>query len=275
MHTNEREIIIEHALDLEDKKNLEMILDIIATKPKLKQIIKISLEKSGKSDFVDDIQSWYSLDPGLRKSIIKTVVENSSDRTFEQNDSENVIIEHALENEKNLEIALDIIFAYTDLRQRITNNFREKLQVFLKNKKKLTESQFKWQFEWEGDFQEVLGVTSKAEDLPEVRIWINPNSETDRFIGIHVESLKPSLPAWNPLKSKLEAKLKKGSNRKNPYWIWKTPNWKYKDWTDKDNLIKMHTEEAVKDVGNYFLEIVIEAEPLINEWWVKENAHNG
>lgn len=234
---SKRDIILEHALK---NDNLKIVLDIVFVGSELE----------------------------IRRQIAKPFQMEISER--------DIMLNHILENEKNLEIALDIISADSDLRQRITNNFREKLQVFLKNKKELTESQFKWQFEWEGDFQEVLGVRSKAEDLPEVRIWIT-GPKTDRlFIGIYVESLEPLSKKWYLLKSKLEDKLEQGGDRKNQHWIWKTRDWEYTDWTDKDTLIKMHIETdcVVEEIGEYFLEIVIKAESVIDEW-VKENAHNG
>ena len=64
-----------------------------------------------------------------------------------------------------------------------------------------------------------------------------------------------------------------GTSIEHPFW-WKIPNQEYKNWKDPDTLIKMHTGEAVEDIGNYLLKIVEVAEPVIDEW-VKENPHNG
>ena len=268
MQTNEREIIIEHALDLEDKENLEIVLDI--TSPHTDLVNRIAALLKDQNDFVEvNILHWHSLAPWLRKEIIETVVTNSSDGTFEQNDNANkgeIIIEHALKNEENLEMTLDIIFAGYELRGRIIDDFLEKLQVFIKKELDMS----RW------DFQEYWDVTSKS--LPKVKIGIcrNPHRDNKQFIGIHVGSLKPLSPKWYRLKSKLEAKLKEGYDRKNQHWIWKTRDWEYKDWTDKDTLIKMHTETncVVKEIGEYFLKICGEAELVIDKW-VKENAHNG
>ena len=269
MQTNEREIIIDHALENEEnEENVAIVLDITSTHTDMVKRIETLLKDH--EDFVDvNIWHWHSLSPGLRKSIIKTVVENSSDITFEQNDNANkgkIIIEHALKNEENLEMTLDIIFAGYELRQRIINNFWGKLQDFIKQDFK------KKGLDMQGDFQGYWG-TSKSEDLPQITIYIQHRSEKNKFIGIHVDSDSfNNSPTRNFLKSKLDDEWGKGDD--HGYWIWKTSNWKYKNWQDPDTLIKMHTGEAVEDIGNDLLKIVEVAEPVIDEW-VKENPLNG
>ena len=60
-------------------------------------------------------------------------------------------------------------------------------------------------------------------------------------------------------------------------WIWyqylKSANWNYADWTNKDTLIKMHTEtdRVVEDIGNRLIEIIEVAKPEI-EKWVQRNS---
>ena len=110
-----------------------------------------------------------------------------------QTNEREIIIEHALEDDKNLEIALDIISMTQEIRERITNNVFEKLQVFLKKKKELTESQFEW------DFEALGGVTSKSEDLPKVGIHI-AGTEKDKFIGIFSKSFHSTRQNLNRFK---------------------------------------------------------------------------
>ena len=198
----------------------------------------------------------------IREEIAKPLQMEISER--------DIMLNHILENEKNLEIAQDIMSMAQQIRDLIINNFWDELNVFIKAR--LDRSQW--------DFQELWDVTSKSLPLKKVSIGLagTIGRVNEQFIGIHVkdESLEPSSPTWNLLKSKLEEKLKEGYDRKNEHWIWKTPDWEYKDWTDKDTLIKMHTktDRVVTDIGKYLLKIIEVAEPVIDEW-AKENPHNG
>ena len=82
----------------------------------------------------------------------------------------------------------------------------------------------------------------------------------------------------NHLRSRLDEECGSGRSWEDEteIWIWyqylKSPNWNYTDWTNKDTLIKMHTEtdRVVKDIGNHLLRIIEVAKPEI-EKWVQQN----
>ena len=276
MQTNEREIIIEHAL--ENEKSLEIMLDIIATDPKLQQIINTSLEKSGKFDFKEiNMRSWYSLDPRLRKSITETVVKNSSDIMSKDNNSgnERIIIEHALKNKKNLEMTLDIISAENELSERIIKPVLEKLKDFICKGficKKLDMSQW--------DLKKKLGYTSRGNISLSFGVS-NQNGPISillqsygKYLYIGVFSSPNIWSSMNHLSCKLNKKLGKGES--SEWWIWYQPlecsKRNYTEWRNKDTLIKMHTDPdcVVEDIGNHLLRIIEVAKPEIEEW-VKQN----
>ena len=283
MQTNEREIIIEHALGLEDKENLEIMLDIIATEPKLQEIINTSLKKSGKFDFKEiDIQSWYSLAPGLRKSIIETVVENSSDIMRKDNDigSKRRIIEHALENEKNLAMTLDIIFSGPELSQRIAMKFLKELEGFVR--KELEESR-QWDDFKLGDnpyksHRPIIFSVSKKKWGEQYRVGIQSG-----YSGRGVEIGAVFSDNHSLLRDELDEKLeiKREPNSLPGGWIKRLyssdpDNWNYENWCDTDTLVKMSTETGcvVKNVGEHLIKILKGSEPVIDKW-IEENPLDG
>ena len=280
MQTNEREIIIEHAL--ENKENVAIVLDITSAATDLVNRIETLLEKH--EDLVDvNIWHWNSLGSVLRKKIIKTSVTNFSDRTFEQNDNANkgeIIIEHALENKKNLEMTLDIIFAGYELRQRIVKTFLEELKGFIY--KKLNMSQWDWETElcdnpYGGNRYRIFGVYSKFGVLNEsvfISLSGNPTGN-NLYIGVFTNDTL-FYKSMNHLKSRLDNEFGPGKSEAS-WWFWyqslESPNcWDYTDWTNKDILIKMHTDRkrVVKDIGNRLLRIIEVAKPEIKKW-VQQN----
>lgn len=285
MQTNEREIIIEHALEDKENVNVAIVLDITSVATDLVNRIETLLEKHG--DFVDvNIWHWNSLGSVLRKKIIKTSVTNSSDGTFEQNDNTNkgeIIIEHALKNKKNLEMTLDIIFAGYELRQRIVKTFLKELKGFIC--KKLDMSQWGWKTElcdkpYGGNKYRIFGVASKFGVLDKsVFISLSGNPTGNNiYIGVFTNN-ELFYKSMNRLKSRLDNEFGPVKSEAS-WWFWyqslESPNcWDYTDWTNKDTLIKMHTERCrvVKDVGNHLLRIINVAKPEI-EKWVQKNEQN-
>ncbi len=282
MQTNEREIIIEHALEDKENVNVAIVLDITSAATDLVNRIETLLEKHG--DFGDvNIWHWNSLGSVLRKKIIKTSVTNSSDGTFEQNDNANkgeIIIEHALKNKKNLEMTLDIIFAGYELRQRIVKTFLTELKGFIC--KKLDMSQWDWETglcdkPFEGNNYHSFGVYIKFEEEPVViSLSGNPTGNNlEIYIAVHTDN-KRFHDSMDCLRSMLNEAFP-GTRKSDKRWFWWSPSLKkysnYADWYNKDTLIKMHieTDAVVQDIGKHLLEIIRVAKPEI-EKWVKKNS---
>ena len=304
--SGESEIIIKHALENKEKENVAIVLDIIHTD----MVKRIETLLKDHEDFADvNIGQWYSLAPGLRKSIIETVVKNSSDIMRKDNDSgsERIIIEHALENEKNLAMVLDIIFAGPELRQRIIKPFLKQLQCFIE--KELDMSQ--WDFEWGDKFKDDPSIIFKDPYRNEDSIIFRVSKETWRekggpqySVGIRSrhEGKAVEIGAFfnvdnrnvdnRSLRDELDEKLEinREPNNLPDGWIkrlyssdpngWNYKNdpdsWNYANWRDTDTLVKMSTEtdRVVNVVGEHLIDILKGAEPVIDEW-VKENPLNG
>ena len=272
MQTDERELMVKHAL--ENKENVTIVLDITSAATDLVDRIKSLLQDH--DDFVDvNIWHWHSLDSVRRKEIIKILMTNSSDRTFEQNDNANkgeIIIDHALENEKNLEMTMDIIFAGYELRLRIVKTFLKRLEAFIRLNKP------KWIFEEIDDpFRQgprTIFIFSKKAWQGQYGIGLRSRYGTG-LVAIGVHKAGENTPSIEDLKSELDEKFEIGTSDSD--WVWLPEdylsNWEYKEWKT-DVHIKMYNKKAVEDIGNYLLEIVKVAEPVIDKW-IEENPLNG
>ena len=269
MQTNEREIIIDHAL--ENVENVAIVLDITSAATDLVKRINETLMKDHDDFGGVNIWHWHSLEPGRRKEIIKTLMTNSSDRTFEQNDNANkgeIIIDHALENEKNLEMTMDIIFAGYELRLRIVKTFLKKLEAFICLNKP------KWIFEERDDpFRQgprTIFVFSKKAWQGQYGIGLRSRYGTG-LVAIGVHKAGENTPSIEDLKSELDEKFEIGTSDSDWVWLPKddSSSWDYKEWKT-DVHIKMYNKKAVEDIGNYLLEIVKVAEPVIDKW-LEEN----
>ncbi len=188
-----------------------------------------------------------------------------------------IIMKHVFKDNENLEMALDIISMSQEIRERIIKTFLEKLKGFIY--KKLDMSQWKWETGLcdnpYGKNYISLGVSSKFDVLPEpVYIVLQKQSKDLSNLIIKVITDSESNALMRYLSCKLGEELEKDTRSEE--WIWcqsrKSSNWDYADWTNKDTLIKMHTERCrvVKDIGNHLLRIIKVSKPVIEEW-VEQN----
>ena len=188
-----------------------------------------------------------------------------------------IIMKHVFKDNENLEMALDIISMSQEIRERIIKTFLEKLKGFIY--KKLDMSQWKWETGLcdnpYGKNYISLGVSSKFDVLPEpVYIVLQKQSKDLSNLIIEVITDSESNALMRYLSCKLGEELEKDTRSEE--WIWcqsrKSSNWDYADWTNKDTLIKMHTERCrvVKDIGNHLLRIIKVSKPVIEEW-VEQN----
>ena len=189
-----------------------------------------------------------------------------------------IIMEHVFkndENNENLKVALDIISRTHEIRERIIKPFLKELQVFICKKLDMSQldmSQWDWKTELNytsyGNISLSFGVSNQNKP---VSILLQSYGKVI-YIGVF-SSPNPNIwSSMNHLSCKLNKKL--GKVESSEWWIWyqhlRSPK-DYTDWTKKDTLIKMHTKEAVKDVGNRFHEIIKVAKPEIEEW-VQQNS---
>ena len=190
-----------------------------------------------------------------------------------------IIIDHVLKNKENLGMALDIISMTQEIRERIIQSFLGKLKKVICEELDMSQ----WDLETElcdepyGKNSYSFGVSSKFGVLQEPVGILLKGSATLKSLYIGVFS-SPTNELFNESMNHLRSRLDEecGSGRswedKTEIWIWyqylKSPNWNYTDWSNKDTLIKMHTEidRVVKDIGNHLLRIIKVAKPVIEEW---------
>ena len=184
-----------------------------------------------------------------------------------------IIIDHVLENKENLGMALDIISMTQEIRERIIQSFLGKLKKVICEEPDMSQ----WDLETElcdepygknshsfGVLQEPVGILLKGSATLKslyIGVFSSPTNEL-------------SNESMNHLRSRLDEECGSGRSWKDEteIWIWyqplKSSNWDYADWTNKDTLIKMHTEtdRVVEDIGNNLLRIIEVAKPVIEEW---------
>ncbi|MDE2724381.1 MAG: hypothetical protein OXI59_13490 [Gemmatimonadota bacterium] len=192
-----------------------------------------------------------------------------------------IIIEHVLGKKKkeNLEVALDIIDLTQDIREEIIKPFLEKLQGFICEE--LNMSQWKWETElydqpYGGKKHRSFGVSSKFGVLPgPVGISLSGNpTGNNLYIGVFSSPTNELFnESMSHLGKMLDGVFKPESSWKSNWWIWQQylkspPDWDYADWTNKDTLIKMHTDRkrVAKDIGKHLLRIIEEVKSVIDKW---------
>ncbi len=197
-----------------------------------------------------------------------------------QTNEREVIIEHVLDldNKENLKMALDIIDQTQGIRERIITTFLEKLQDFICEG--LDMSQWKWEKElydkpYGGNKHRSFGVSSKFGVLQGpvgISLLGNPTGN-NLYIGVFSSPTNELFnESMSHLKCMLDRVFRPEQSWKSEWWIWyqylKSPDWDYADWTNKDTLIKMHTDpcSAVENIGNRLLEIIEVAKPEIDKW---------
>ncbi len=172
-----------------------------------------------------------------------------------------IILAHALE-EKNLETALDVGFAFDDLRKEIIVGFLKKLENFVLaslpdssrwyvNDETLRHSPLKEQciFSFgKKSWGERYGVGLQPyEDKLIIGVWRQPTESAVRI---------------DCLKETLDKKLKPGSSSRDwEWWCYLAP---YRNWNTTEILIKLHNGEGVNDIGQELVGIIKEAEPIID-----------
>jgi len=183
-----------------------------------------------------------------------------------------IILEHALENENNLKMTLDIGNAYQELRRRIIVAFLEKLQHFVRQQ--LNESQ--WNLNPEllsNPFKKYAGFfVAKKAWAERYSVGFQADQSDARYLIVGVAKQAESLPSIEGLKQTLDSQIRQG--KPSAQWDWyhelKHP---YFNWDNKEALIKLYDGSAVTDLGTYLLRIVTLAAPVIDRHVSKMPAY--
>ena len=208
-----------------------------------------------------------------------------------------IIIEYALENEENLAMVLDITLsrekaqtkkekiinehacknsdmtqiiksAGQEIRQRIVKTFLQEFRVFIQDKLDMSQ----WSYEEKDDpFQQkhrTIFILSKKAWQERYGIGLRGRyGAVNVAIGVHKAG--KNTPSIEDLKSELDEKFETGTSK--PFWVWLPEDylscWDYNEWKT-DVLINMYTnvDPVVNNIGEYLLEIIGVAEPVIDKW---------
>ena len=213
------------------------------------------------------------------KDYIPTILQEGP-----MNDSieRNLILDHALENKKNLEIALDINSAFNgDLHGQIITGFLHKLEKFVLHKLSQRHDGSQW---------EVNNKTLLDSPLPQyadfsfgrkswgprcgVGLQLQPPKDNeDRVRKVIIGVWKPEDDLWpseleERLRNELNRRLGRNVNRSTKGWPWYfyLNDDPYANWNGKDALIKLYNgHEAVEYFGQYLVDIIEGAEQFIGE----------
>jgi len=178
-----------------------------------------------------------------------------------------LIVDYALENESNLEIALKIAFAFNEIRKKIIIDFLDALENALResldnewtiqnNLKKDVFAKWKGCYIAKKKWQDIclIGIESDSSDAKNFFVTVRKNKEQI-----------PEAIGGGKLKNLLDKEYRPGSGGEQ--WIyWKYFEGIYRNW-DEEVLIKMSfkKDEIVRYFKEQILRIKDIATPVIDE----------
>jgi hypothetical protein len=173
-----------------------------------------------------------------------------------------VMIDHILENKHNLEMALDVVFAYPEVQKRVILRGLESLDRIIKQGLDSAD----WTVETTlqaGPIDRFGGYfVAKKEWADRWRIGIEAQKANAREFIIGVQKRREGLTRIAGLKTALDASIRHGLA--SPWWDWyhllEPP---YADWYNKQGLISIYDGSAPEFLGNYLLRVTSLATPLI------------
>ena len=199
---------------------------------------------------------------------------------------EKKILDHALENEKNLKIALDINSAFEgNLNKKIIKDFLNKLKDFVLDKLgdpdmsqwALTNSYSLFNSPLKSE--QMFGFKKKEWEDQE---WKDQNDKNDKYSVVLVPGsddacgfeicvfkhrdaprVMPEGYLWKTLNKRFGE-----SEKPTAWWEWHRPlHDRYRNWGTKDGLLRLrfHEDEAVKHIGQDLVNIIEVAAPIIDE----------
>jgi hypothetical protein len=183
-----------------------------------------------------------------------------------------VIVQHAFESDRNLQIAVKVGLAFTSIKERIEKEFIEQLISTLKFRLA----------EWQG---QEWDVEDKWSECWYIAAWKPQQWGDNASIGLAYESAGPRnlhLFVWcNSAGSKsISTSLKQALEERYPYWRhndecpWWTyverPDHPYRDWTSEDALMRLwKKDEAVEYYATHLLTICQIASPSVDKFCEK------
>ena len=190
-----------------------------------------------------------------------------------------IILEHALRNQENLETALDIVFSFPGLQEQIIVGFLNKLEKFVLDELGDPDGS-KWKVN-NGSLRDsplgkgkVFSFGNKSwGDQYGVALAPEKGNVREVAIGAYGRTTKPRV---GRLKETLDAilkaldatiKLRETDEDENGllHWRYSYPDAPYRDWNTKDALIKLYNGKAVEDLGPDLVQIINVAAPIIDK----------
>ena len=191
-------------------------------------------------------------------------------QTMSIRNERDIILKHALEKE-NLETALDIGFAFDDLRKKIIVGFLNKLEKFVLDElRQGPDASEKWCVN-NDDLRKALLKKDKRFSFGKESwgdhhgVILAPANDNARDFAMGVWKNNDPNPIFNEedrLRETLTANFanigEEPSKWKNEWWVWhcclKAP---YQHWNTKEALFKLHNDaEAVQDLGSALVKII-------------------
>ena len=187
-----------------------------------------------------------------------------------------IILEHALRNQENLETTLDIGLAFLALRERIIVGFLDKLEKFVLDKLKQRPDASEWGIFIEGDDHDLRKPPLKRYQYfgfgkqswkKQYGVALQPQSDNARdvIIGIwrqYDEKTGTGVRRIDLLFHELN-NIRNGKH--SDWWEWyhflEDP---YRNSNTKEALIKLYNGEAVEKLGQDLVRIINLAAPIID-----------
>ena len=190
-------------------------------------------------------------------------------------DEREIILEHALGNQENLETTLDIGLAFPALRERIIIDFLGKLEKFVLGKLKQRPDASEWHVSDDSlpsfpskkfhsfsfgkqTWEKKYGVALEPQENNAGNVIIGVCGQYDEETGTGARKIDLLFQKLNDIRN----------GKRSDWWEWyHLLDDPYRNWGTKDGLIELNLREdnSVTYLGQYFVNIIEVAAPIIDE----------
>ena len=177
-----------------------------------------------------------------------------------------IILEHALKNQENLKIALDVGFAFNDLRKEIIVDFLDGLRNFVLGKLGDHDDSL-WHVNDDSLYR--FPLKNNYYFSFEKKSWGERHG-----VGLQLHKNEAFIGVWRPdgvpkidlLKQTLDKKIKPGGHDKWYEWYCYLED-PYRNWGATDGFIRLKfpNGKAVKHIGQELVQVIKAAAPIIDE----------